>query len=175
MVLPPLAIVWRCPLAVEQYASDGKEVVSEPSDAGPALASAQGTDAKAPDGSKVPLVAGGETEIALQGRRRDESVGHPKTALAPDASGALRDGAVDGHLPERGEHTSGNVGSRCPRKELGTGDDRVVKPVAARLELDGAAEVVDEDVGVNQNVRHGPTRRGLVFARRDPIRRSRRG
>jgi hypothetical protein len=28
VVLPPLAIVWRCPLAVEQYANDGKEVAT---------------------------------------------------------------------------------------------------------------------------------------------------
>lgn len=28
MVLPPLAIVWRCPLEVEQYAAQGKEVTT---------------------------------------------------------------------------------------------------------------------------------------------------
>ena len=44
-------------------------------------------------------------------------------------------------------------------KQLGSGDHGVVEPVPAGYKSNRAAEVVDEDVGVDEKISHAATRR----------------
>ena len=96
-------------------------------------------DPEPSNGLEVLQIAGGQSEMALQGCCGDQGVGHAQPELASYAAGALGNCTVDRDLPEGGKDTGRQIGARGTREELSTSDHGVVEPVAAGLEFNGAA------------------------------------
>ena len=92
----------------------------------------------------------------------DERIGHPDPRLPTDTPGLLGDRTIDGQLPERGEEASDEVGRCGPGDQFGPRNDGVVEAVTSGSQLRCASEVVDEDVGIDEEVSHGTNRRGRV-------------
>ncbi len=124
------------------------------------------------NGVEVAPVAGGQAQVVFEGRCGDECVGEPDPGLSADPSGSLGDGAIDDDLAERGQQEGGQIRGCVSSEELGSGDDGIVKSVTARLQLVGPSQVVDEHVGVDKDVSHGPTRLGRARWRLGRRRRS---
>ena len=115
-------------------------------------------ESKSGDGFEVAVVAGGEVHAVFQCGGCDECVGESYAGVAADSPCAFGDCAVDGQLAERRQELADRVGSGGAGEQLGPCDHGVGQPVLAGDEWLGAAEVVNEDVGVDQDVSHGPTR-----------------
>ena len=98
--------------------------------------------------------------------RGDKCVGKSDPELPRDPTGPLGHSTVDAELSERREQLAGEVRSGVAGEEFGSGDHRVVEPVPTGCKSNRAAEVVDEDVGVDEKVSHAATRhaRGAVGA-----------
>jgi hypothetical protein len=79
--------------------------------------------------------------------------------LSNDPTCSLGDGAVDVEPAERREKSNREIGRRVPGEQLGTRDHGVAETVPLRPELVRASEVVDEDVGVDEEVSHVASRR----------------
>ena len=91
--------------------------------------------------------------------RGDEGVGKSDSELPRDPTGALGHSPVDAEFSERREQLAEEVRGGVAGEEFGAGDHRVVEPVATGYESNSAAEVVDEDVGVDEEISHAATRR----------------
>ncbi len=90
---------------------------------------------------------------------RDQSVEQPYAARSPDPARAFRDRPVDGELTKWREQRRDQRGRAAAGEQLRSRHHRVVQPVTADATLCGAAQVVDEDVAVQQQVTHATTRR----------------
>ncbi len=91
--------------------------------------------------------------------RCDERVGESDSELPRDPAGALGHSPVDAEFSERREQLGGEVCGGAAGEEFGAGNHRVVEPVATGYESTSAAQVVDEDVGVDEEISHAATRR----------------
>lgn len=100
-----------------------------------------------------------ESEPVLNGGRGDECVGKSDSELPHDPTGALGHSTVDAELSERREQLTGEVRSGVADEEFGAGDHRLVEPVPTGYGSNYAAEVVDENVGVDEKISHAATRR----------------
>ena len=109
---------------------------------------------------EVCSIAGSQTELVLDRGCCDESVGKAESALSSNPPSPFRYHPVDSDFPKWSKECAHQVGGGVAGKELGSGDDRVVDPVTAGSQFPGAAQVVDEDVGVDEKVSHDPIRRG---------------
>jgi len=103
-----------------------------------------------------------ETETVLDGGRGDEGVGKSDSELLRDPTGTLGHSPVDAEFSERRKQLAGEVRRGVAGEEFGAGDHRVVEPVATGYESNRAAEVVDEDVGVDEEISHAATRRATA-------------
>ena len=99
-------------------------------------------------------VAGDERQVVFDRGRGDQRVRSRDACLAANAAGALRDAAVHRQFAKRIQKSLDKRRSDVAGKQLAASDDRVVDPVPAGLELAGAAQMVDEDVRVDQEVSH---------------------
>ena len=115
---------------------------------------------------EVRSISSDQAEPVLDGCCCDESVRKADTDLSPDSSSSFRHLTVDGNLPKRSEQRAHKVRSSIAGGEFGSGDDRIVQSVASRSEFSSTSQMVDEDVGVDQNVSHGPIRLGWALLRR---------
>ena len=123
--------------------------------------SAERPNSKTVHWGKVPGVSRDEAEAVLESGRGDQGVRKTDAAGAADPTSALGNACFDlPRSPERGKQLSCRVGNGRTCEELRAGDHAVMEPVFARLELVCAPQVIDEDVGVDKNVSHVPTRRG---------------
>jgi len=96
----------------------------------------------------------------LQGRGGHKSVGCSHSGLAPQPTRTLRNRSIHLELLERFQKALHHVFLRLlAGEELATGHHRIVQPVGSRFETSGAPQVIDEYVGIDQQVSHGPTRR----------------
>ena len=94
--------------------------------------------------------------------RGDERVGKADAGVPTYPSRTLGNSPVDGHLSQRAEQGGDDVGRRCAGEQLGASDHRVMQPMPARSEFDGPTQMVDEDIGIDEDVSHDPTRRGTA-------------
>lgn len=118
------------------------------------------SEAEASDRLEVGSIPGGQTKPVFDCGCCDEGVGEPDAALSADSAGTFGHRAIDRDLPERSKEGADQIGGGVAGEELGTSYDRVVQPVTAGRELSGASEVVDEDIGVDEDVSHDPSRPG---------------
>ncbi len=130
------------------------------------MSSAELSDANTADGVEVLAVAGDEPEPVFESGRCDKRVGKPCPELSNDPAGSLGDGAVDVKLAERREELRREIGCGVASEQLGTRHHRVAETVALRPELARASQVVDEDVGVDEEVSHVASRRATGLLRR---------
>ena len=100
-----------------------------------------------------------ETETVLDCGRGDEGVGKSDFELPRDPTGTLGHSPVDAEFSERRKQLAGEVGGGVTGEEFGACDHRVVEPVATGYENNRAAEVVDEYVGVDEEISHAATGR----------------
>lgn len=110
-----------------------------------------------------------QTEIVFNRGRGDEGVGKPDSELSRDPTGALGHGPVDAKFSEGREQLNGEVRCGVAGEEFCAGNHRVVEPVATGYESCCSSEVVDEDVGVDEEISHAATRRARAWSR--PVRR----
>lgn len=115
---------------------------------------------EASHGLEVGSVPCSQTQPVFDGSCRNDGVGQTDAALSTDSASAFRHRAIDRDLPERGKESADQIGGSVARKELGSGDDRVTQSVTAGNEPASASEVVDEDVGVDEDVSHDPIHPG---------------
>ena len=78
------------------------------------------------------------------------------------------------HLAKGFEEPLNEGRSNVAGEQFATGHDRVVDAMPPRLQLSGAAQMVDEDIRVDQEIGHRITRRPSVAGLAPPIRRARR-
>ena len=91
--------------------------------------------------------------------RRDERIGQAQAA-APEGTGSFGDTTVDDELLHAGEQPAdGRFVGGVAGEQLGPGDHGVREATAPR-EAFCAFEVIDTDVGVDEQLSHGPTRHG---------------
>lgn len=76
------------------------------------------------------------------------------------------DGAVDVEFAERCEQLSREIGPCVSSEQLGTSDDGAAEAVTFRPELASTSEVVDEDVGVDEQISHVASHRATGHLRR---------
>ena len=76
--------------------------------------------------------------------------------------GLLGNRSIDWQLSKRTEQPSHDRSGSRASEQLCPRDHGVEQPVATRTKLVCAAQVVDEDVRVDQDVSHGPTHVGRV-------------
>ena len=105
-------------------------------------------------------IASHDRESMLDRCRSDQCIGKPDPELTGDASATLGYSAIHCDLAERGKQPKGEVGSGVPGHELRPCDHGVMHPMPSRPQLDCAAKMVDEDVGVNEDVSHDASRHG---------------
>ena len=134
------------------------------------MSSAELSDANTADGVEVFAVAGDEPEPVFESGRCNERVGKPCPELSNDPAGSLGHGAVDVKLAERREELRREIGCGVASEQLGTRHHRVAETVALRPELARSSQVVDEDVGVDEEVSHVASRRATGLLRRVPLR-----
>ena len=108
------------------------------------------------------MVSRDEAQFVLERCRSDQGVGKANTELSRDAASAFGYSAVNVEFSERSEELAREVSGGVAGEQFGAGDDRVVQSMAAGLEGDSAAEMVDEDVRVDEEVSHAATRRAMV-------------
>jgi hypothetical protein len=106
------------------------------------------------------LVPRRETKVAFKSGCRDESIRHTKSGFPPNPSSTFGDRPIHWEFTEGSEDARRQVGPGGAREEFRPGDHRIVKSVSGRFEFSRASQVVDEDVGVYEDVSHDPTRRG---------------
>lgn len=135
--------------------------------------SAEFSDPNAANRVEVLAFAGDQSEAVFDRRGCDERIGQPRPELSNDPPGPLCDGAVDVEFAERPEHSSREFGRRVPGEQLGTGDNGVAETVTLRADLADASEVVNEDVGVDEEVSHVASRRARGRLPRVTLRTSR--
>ena len=121
--------------------------------------SAEFSDTHSADGFEVLPVAGDDPEAVFEGGRGDERIGQSRPMFAGDPARPLGHRAGDVELSERCEGLHRQIGRGVAGEQLSTRDDRVAEAMALRLELARTAEVVDEDVGVDEKVSHVASRR----------------
>lgn len=92
-----------------------------------------------------------------------------RTPNSRDPTGALGHGPVDAKFSEGREQLNGEVRCGVAGEEFCAGNHRVVEPVATGYESCCSSEVVDEDVGVDEEISHAATRRARAWSR--PVRR----
>ena len=122
------------------------------------VSSAKLSDANTADGVEVLAVAGDEPEAVFESGSCDERVGQTCPELSNESSGPLGDGAVDVKLAERREELRREIGRGVAGEQLGTRDHRIAETVTLRPQFPRASEVVDEDVGVDEEVSHVASR-----------------
>ena len=110
-----------------------------------------------------------QTETVFNRGCGDEGIGKSDSELSRDPTGALGHGPVDAKFSEGREQLNGEVRRGVAGEEFCAGDHRVVEPVATGYERSCASEVVDEDVGVDEEISHAATRRARALSR--PVRR----
>ena len=120
----------------------------------------QVSQADAPHRLEVGSVPGRQTQSVFDRSCRNEGVGETDSALSTDSAGTFSHRAIDRDLPEGCKERADQIGGGVAGEELGSGDDRVVQSVTPRNELASASEVVDEYVGVDEDVSHDPIRPG---------------
>ncbi len=116
-------------------------------------------------------VAGDDREPVLDRRRRDQCIGKPDSEVTGDTSTTLGDSTIHWNLAERGKKPNGEVGSGVAGDELRPRDHGEVHPMASGPQLHCAAKMVDEDIGVDEDVSHDANRHEKERTR--PIRRTR--
>jgi hypothetical protein len=94
--------------------------------------------------------------------RSDESVGQANPALSSDLPSPFSHLSIYRKLSEWSQQSARLLRRRRTGKQLRSRDHRVVQSMLTRFELHGAAQVVDENVGVHQQISHDPTHRGRV-------------
>src|SRR5205085_6621483 len=80
--------------------------------------------------------------------------------------------AVDGQLAKGAQQPDHHVARGGAGEELRACDHRIEQAMLFRLELVSSAQMVDKDVGVDEEISHVPTCRGLAASRREPRRTS---
>ena len=120
--------------------------------------SAQRPKTDAADRLEMLPIAGDDREPVLDRRRRDQCVGKPDSELTGDTSTTLGDSTIHGNLAERGEEPNGQVGSGVAGDELRPRDHGVVHTMASWPQLNFAAKMVDEDIGIDEDVSHDASR-----------------
>lgn len=112
---------------------------------------------------EVARIARHEGEVMDDRSRGDQGVSDTCSVLATKAAGALRDGPIDGYLGEGGKHQPNAL-----LVDMGTGEnlaaryDRIPEAVVACDKGVSTAQVINKNVGVNQEISHDPTRRAEV-------------
>lgn len=122
-----------------------------------AAASAERSKAQSSHLLEILGVAGRELKSTFERRRRDQGVGKPEPELPGDAPGALRDRSINRDLAEGSQQACDERAGGGAGEQLRSRDDRVVQAVPSWLELCRASQVIDEDVGVDEQVSHGAT------------------
>lgn len=107
---------------------------------------------------EVRSVASSEAKLMFDSGCCDEGVGETNPALSTDPPGSFRHGTVDGNLSKRCQQCAHQIGSCIAGKEFSPGDYRVMQPVPAGSELLSSSQVIDQNVGVDEDVSHGPIR-----------------
>ncbi len=102
----------------------------------------------------------------------DDCVGQSETELPNHSARPFGDGAVHGMLFEWREQLRRQICRRVSGKQLRPGDDRVVQSMPPRSQFRGAAKVIDEDVGVDENISHDATFRDSGRLLRETLRMS---
>jgi len=90
----------------------------------------------------------------------DEGIGEPDAALSADSSGLFCHCAFNRNLAKRCQESAHKVGGGITCAEFCSGDYRVVQSVFAGRKQVGTSEVIDEDVGIDEYVSHGPIHLG---------------
>ena len=119
---------------------------------------AEFSDANTTDWVEVLAVAGDESEAVFERRGRDQRVRQPSAELSNDPPGPLSNRAVDVELAKRCEQSSREIGRSVAGEHLGTRHNGVAETVTLRSEFTRASEVVDEDVGIDEQVSHVASR-----------------
>lgn len=115
-------------------------------------------------------VPGHESESVLQCRGSDERVGKSNSELPSDPTGSFSDRTVDREFSEGREQLARQVRGGVAGEELCAGHDRVVQPMPAWDESGRATEMVDENVSIDQEIRHAATRRATERPHLEPRR-----
>lgn len=84
----------------------------------------------------------------------DQRIRQTQSELAHNPPRSLGHVAIDGNLSKRREQLTGKRSGRVACEQLGSADHRVVEPVPPRTKLGCTPQVVDEHVGVDENVSH---------------------
>ena len=122
----------------------------------------QCTESQAGRLSEVTSVTAHDRESVLKGSRSYQGVRKTQASVVSQSSGALCDVSVYRKLAKGCEQLRDRFCRRRSREQLGAGHHGVVQPVRARPKLCSSAQVIDEDVGVDEQISHVPTRRVKV-------------
>lgn len=112
------------------------------------------------------LVSCGDGEVVSYCGRGDESIGKTDSCLSRNAPGPLGHNPVDRHLAEWSEELGSHVSGRVPREQFSSGDDRIVQSMLSRPQFHRTTQMVDEDIGIDEDVSHGSRYPGMARSRR---------
>lgn len=121
------------------------------------------THAKASHTSEVTLIAGHERHAKRERRGGDHRVRQGDPSRSPQPAGLLGEVAIDRDLDEgRQQAPHGLLVRAGAGEELSAGDDGAEDAVRPGCEGSVSSQVIDEDVGVDEDVSHSrdPTRSG---------------
>jgi len=122
--------------------------------------SGQLADAQAAYLLEVLGIAGHQAQLVLDRGRCDEGIWSPDAGLVTYSAGAFGDSAAYWKLAERFQQGADYGRGRGAGKELAPSDHRNVHEVIAGAQFGVPSKVVDEHIGVHQQVSHDPTRHG---------------
>ena len=111
-----------------------------------------------------------DAESSLQSRCCNQCIRKPRARLPSNPSCSFRNGSVDIDFTEWCQQPDAEIGCRVAGKQLGSRHDRIVHSMFPRAELTRSAQVVDENVGVDEQVSHGTMRCVKEPPRRERLR-----
>lgn len=106
---------------------------------------------------EVTPVAGCERQTMLECRRGNQGVWQMHGEFAPDAASALGDRPVNDQFAQRSKKTRCRIRA-CTGEQLGPRHHRIEESILPGAKLSRSSQVVDEDIGIDEDVSHGPIR-----------------
>lgn len=95
--------------------------------------------------------------MMLEGCGGDQGIRHADPGFTTDPTGPLGDGAVDWKLTKGLQQGDNEIRGRRTGEELRPGDHRIVQPMSSWFDPRRSPKVIDEHVGIDEDVSHDPT------------------
>ena len=103
----------------------------------------------------------------LYRRRSDQRVRKANIALPTNSAGSFGDRTIDRDFPERRQQLGHQMGAGSTGEQLGSRYHRVVQPVTVCAQATSPPEVIDEHVGIDEDLSHGSSRPGSASSLAD--------